>query len=96
MTKETNMKAYRFTTRISAEGTIQVPYSPSLFEEEVEVVILPKAKSVQTESIQTESIQTESAQSEGKAAEFVKKWRGLVTNDDPEKSKYEYLVNKYQ
>ncbi len=75
------MKAYRFVTKISERGTIQIPYNLALFEEEVEVVILPKIRP------QEEKI---------KAAEFVEKWRGLLAENDTEKSKYEYLADKYK
>ena len=61
------MKAYRFTTEVSAQGTIQIPYSSSLFDEEVEVVILPKSKPQEGKI---------------KAMEFVEKWQGFLIGND--------------
>lgn len=40
-----NMKAYRFITKISEKGTIQLPNYPNLFDKEFEIIILPKQKS---------------------------------------------------
>ncbi|MEM6843690.1 MAG: hypothetical protein AAF632_15790 [Bacteroidota bacterium] len=46
------MKTYRFTAKISEQGIIQVPYNPSLFEGEVEVVIMPRTELKATEFIE--------------------------------------------
>ena len=75
------MKAYRFTTKVSAQGTIQIPYSSSLFDEEVEVVILPKSKPQEGKI---------------NAMEFVEKWKGFLAGNDTDQLKYEYLSEKYK
>jgi len=75
------MSAYRFITKVSDSGTIQIPYNPSLFDKEVEIIILPKA---------------DPEKKKMKAAEFVEKWAGFLTDRDPDKSKFDYLTNKYK
>lgn len=75
------MRTYKFTTKISDNGTIKLPDNPDLFDKEVEIVIFtkPSKKSKQP-----------------KATEFVKKWAGFLLNVDPDKSKYDYLMDKYK
>lgn len=75
------MKAYRFATNVSEQGTIQVPYNPALFEGEVEVVILPKSKSLKDKM---------------KASQFIKKWGGFLTDNDTDRAKHDYLSEKYK
>lgn len=75
------MKAYRFTTKVSAQGTIQIPYSSSLFDEEVEVVILPKSKPQEGKI---------------KPMEFVEKWKGFLADHDTDQLRHEYLSEKYK
>ena len=36
------MRAYKFITKISENGTIQIPFKPGLYSKEVEIIILPK------------------------------------------------------
>ena len=36
------MKAYKFDTNISKDGTITIPFTPDLMGREVELIILPK------------------------------------------------------
>ena|SRR5690606_13021406 len=36
------MKAYRFLTKVSDSGAIQIPFELALFDQEVEVIILTK------------------------------------------------------
>ncbi len=75
------MKVYRYKTKISQEGTISVPLDPTLFNKEVDVIILQKEGRTEKELT---------------AKEFVKKWKGFLRNDDTEKSKYDYLSDKYK
>jgi len=75
------MKAYKFITKISGNGTIQIPYSPSLFNKEVEIIIVPKLTKRNKEL---------------KATEFVKKWAGFLKNTDIDNSRYDYLTEKYK
>jgi hypothetical protein len=58
------MKAFTFTTRISENGTIQIPFSSNLFEKEVEIIIIPK----------------QTKKNNRKANAFVKKWAGFLKN----------------
>lgn len=75
------MKAYRFITKISEKGTIQLPNYPNLFDKEVEVIILPKHKSKEGKM---------------KAEEFVDKWAGFLSDKDTNQAKYRYLSKKYE
>ena len=36
------MQAYKFNTHISDKGTISLPYEPTLFDKEVEIIVIPK------------------------------------------------------
>lgn len=75
------MKAYRFLVKVSETGMIQIPYDLSLYNSEVEIIILPKAKP------QEEKM---------KARDFVKKWAGFLSNSDTDQSKFDYLSDKYK
>lgn len=75
------MKAYRFIAKVSETGTIQIPYHPSLFTEEVEVVILPKS---------------EAKAEKARAATFVDKWAGVLSETDADTAKLKYLSDKYK
>lgn len=75
------MKAYKFHTKISDNGTIRIPYYPQLYDKEVEIIIVPKFK--------TEN-------KANSATEFVNKWAGFLKNSDIENSKYDYLSEKYK
>lgn len=77
------MNAYRFTTKISDTGTIQLPLDPKLFNKEVEVIILPKPLSIE-------------GKNPFKASEFVKKWAGFIKNKDTDNIKFDYLSEKYR
>lgn len=75
------MKAYRFEAKISKTGTIQIPFTPDLYNSEVEVIILPKTE---------KNLKTTSAR------EFVGKWSGFLRNEDTDNLKYKYLSEKYK
>ncbi|MGF1586274.1 MAG: hypothetical protein ACFCUM_13195 [Bacteroidales bacterium] len=75
------MKAYRYVTKVSGKGIIQIPYNPSLFDKEVEIIIVPKS---------------EPAKGKMKAANFVEKWAGFLSNNNTGNSKYNYLIDKYK
>jgi hypothetical protein len=75
------MRIFKFDTRVSSTGTIQIPYTPSLFEKEVELIIVPKSRK------KTKS-------SSGKS--FVKKWAGFLKDSDIDSSKNNYLSEKYK
>jgi hypothetical protein len=75
------MQAYRFETRISKKGTIQLPFNKQLIDREVEIIILPK----------------QDLKSDKKsAADFVKKWTGFLSSTNIEDSKFKYLNEKYK
>jgi hypothetical protein len=75
------MQAYRFETRISKKGTIQLPFNQQLVDREVEIIIIPKQdlKSNKNASI-----------------DFINKWAGFLSNMDTEDSKFQYLSEKYK
>ena len=75
------MRAFKFNTRISEDGTIHLPFTPSLFNREVELIIVPKHES-------------KSIKKAGR--EFVEKWAGFLNPSDTDFSKFEYLSEKYK
>lgn len=75
------MKAFKFITKISENGTIQIPYNLARFNKETEIIILPKL---------TEN------EKEHKTTEFVEKWAGFLKKTDIEYYKHDYLVEKYK
>lgn len=75
------MKAYRYKTRIFSTGKIIILVSPALYDKEVDVIILPKSRKKEREL---------------KAIDFVNRWTGFFKNGDIEKSKYDYLSEKYK
>jgi hypothetical protein len=75
------MRAFKFDTKISKDGTILLPYTPSLFNMEVEIIIVPK---------------TEKKKKKQTGREFVKKWAGFLNSTDTDSSKFDYLSEKYK
>jgi len=75
------MKAYRFQTKITKSGTIQIPFTPGIQEMEVEVIILPKEKKI------TKKLS---------AKDFIEKWSGFLNSENPDNLKYNYLSEKYK
>ncbi len=75
------MRAFKFETRISKDGTIQIPFTPSLYDTEVEIIIVPK-------NIKKISLKA--------GREFVKKWAGFLNSNDIDSSKFDYLSEKYK
>lgn len=75
------MRAFRFNTRISKTGTIQVPLDNQLYDKEVEVIILPRQEEKSTVS---------------NPVDFINKWSGFLSNQDVEDSRYRYLMEKYK
>ena len=75
------MRIFKFNTKISSNGTIQIPYTPSLFDKEVGLIIVPKSeKNVKINS----------------ARNFVNKWAGFLKNDNTDLLKNSYLSEKYK
>ena len=75
------MRVYKFNTVVSADGTIKIPYTPSLLDKEVEVIIVPK---------------TAEKKKDLTAKQFIEKWTGVLKTKDVDVSKYEYLKKKYK
>ena len=75
------MEAFRFITKVSDKGTIQLPHTPALFEREVEIIIIPKRTD---------------GKKKMKGAEFVKKWGGFLAGADVDQARYDYLSEKYK
>ncbi|HET7360504.1 MAG TPA: hypothetical protein VFI78_01075 [Salinimicrobium sp.] len=75
------MSAFKFKTKISENGTIQVPLGSSLYNKEVEIIIVPK---------QTKR------EKEFKATDFVNKWAGFLNDSNVDDIKYDYLMEKYK
>ncbi|MGE5393405.1 MAG: hypothetical protein ACM3P1_01610 [Candidatus Saccharibacteria bacterium] len=75
------MRAYKFKTRISEKGIIQIPIDPNLYNKEVEITIVPKLPRKKRQL---------------KATEFVNKWAGFLKNIDTDDAKYDYLSEKYK
>jgi len=80
--KEKNMKAYKFKTKVSGEGTIHVPNESDLRDREVEVIIISESE--------------EATGSNMKASDFVNKWAGFLSDSETDQSKLEYLTEKYK
>ena len=75
------MQAFRFETRITKNGLIQIPLSNQLFDKEVEIIILPKQKQ-KTVKISSSN--------------FVTKWTGFLKDSDTDDLKFQYLSEKYK
>lgn len=75
------MQAYRFETRITKNGLIQIPLSNQLFDKEVEIIILPKQKQ---KTVRLSS------------SDFVAKWTGFLNNSNTDNLKFQYLSEKYK
>jgi hypothetical protein len=75
------MQAFRFITRISKKGVIQLPVNSHLTDRDVEIIIIPKRSK---------------KSSKNAATDFVEKWAGFLTNSDIDDSKFQYLNEKYK
>ncbi|HEY5536023.1 MAG TPA: hypothetical protein VIL99_13950 [Ignavibacteria bacterium] len=75
------MQAYRFETRISKKGIIQLPFNQQLMDREVEIIILPKHNL---------------KLSKNASFDFVNKWAGFLGNINIEDLKFQYLSEKYK
>jgi hypothetical protein len=75
------MKAYKFKTKISKNGLIQIPFNPALFNKEVEITIVPRVTKLMEE---------------GKATDFVNKWAGFLNDPNVDDEKFKYLMEKYK
>ena len=74
------MRAFKFDTRISKDGTIQLPFTPSLFNTEVEIIIVPKEEKKLIKRA---------------GRKFVEQWAGFLNSNDTDSSKFDYLSEKY-
>ncbi|HAQ21523.1 MAG TPA: hypothetical protein DCR40_20180 [Prolixibacteraceae bacterium] len=73
------MRAFKFDTRISKDGTIQIPFTPSLFNTEVEIIIVPKEEKKRIKKA---------------GRKFVEQWVGFLKSEDTDSSKFDYLLNR--
>lgn len=74
------MRAFKFNARISEDGTIHLPFVPSLFNKEVELIVVPK-----------NDLKKKKA-----AKKFVEKWAGFLTFPNTDNSRLDYLREKYK
>lgn len=75
------MEAYKFKTKVSENGTISVPEGFDVKNKEVEVIIL------------NEVVQNAPKKS---MKEFLDKFSGILEGIDPDKAKYDYLMDKHK
>ena len=75
------MKTVKYELKVSAEGDIKIPRTPSLTNREVDIIIIPK---------------TERRSKKNAATKFVKKWGGIIENKNVDNSKLDYLSDKYK
>ena len=76
------MQTYRFDTRISKDGIIQLAYNQQLMGREVEIIIMPK-----------EDLKP----GKNTVSEFIDKWAGFLSvENNVEESKFHYLTEKYK
>ncbi len=75
------MKALRFITRISKSGNIHIPLDKSFYNKEVEIIIKERSGKNAKQL---------------KAVDFVNKWAGFLNTENTDKSKYNYLSEKYK
>lgn len=75
------MSSYKFITKISKKGIIQLPDNPALFNKEVEITIVPTKHK---------------RREKPRATEFVEKWGGFLKDVEIENSKYDYLMEKHK
>ena len=74
------MQAYKYDTRISDTGLIQIPLNADLLDREVEIIILPKHDKLSKKKL---------------AGDFIDKWSGFLSDIDIDEAKYNYLSEKY-
>ncbi|MGB3585265.1 MAG: hypothetical protein WBA23_01940 [Tunicatimonas sp.] len=75
-----NYESIQIYTKVSKTGTIQIPQNPSLFNKEIEVIILRRS---------------EIKEKKMKASEFIEKWTGFLSDVDADQSKLGYLSDTY-
>ena len=78
------MATFKFKTKISKEGTIEVPHRTELHNQEVEVTL---------------RIKEFDDNNQINAYRFLDKWTGFLKHskdDIHDNAKYEYLMNKYR
>ena len=79
------MQAYRFETKISKDGKIQIPSYNHLIDKDVEVIILSKSVSKTKRN---------------GVVKFLNKWSGFLKSPDTdieiEDAKYQYISEKYK
>ena len=76
------MNAYKFETKILKDGLIKIPEFSGYENQVVEIFIIPKKDKKVNEKITAE--------------EFINKWAGFLSQKNTDKTKYEYLSDKYK
>jgi hypothetical protein len=71
--KRLDMRAFKFNTTISKDGTIQIPFNPSLFSTEVEIIIVSKEERKRIQKA---------------GRKFVEQWSGFLNASDTDSSKF--------
>ncbi len=78
------METFKYNTRILKNGIIEIPEISKYAHRPVEVFIVLKEPDKLPVSKSSQSID-----------HFFEKWTGFMSNSDPDKSKLEYLEEKY-
>ncbi|TCD10224.1 hypothetical protein EZ449_10400 [Pedobacter frigidisoli] len=75
------MEAYKFKAKVSENGTIVVPDGFDVKNKEVEVIILDEVNLGRPKK---------------NMKEFLDKFSGVLEGIDPDKAKYDYLMEKHK
>lgn len=86
------MTTFRFSAKVSREGTIKIPNGTELSDKEVEVVISPKVDTRENNPEKYDAI------------DFLEEWSGVLkgkldndsTDENIMKIKYDYLMEKHK
>jgi hypothetical protein len=78
------MTTFRFSAKVSREGTIKIPNGTELSDKEVEVYLVQKENN------------SSSMKKDGKGVKFVKKWAGFLKDVHHDEAKHNYLMEKYK
>lgn len=90
------MKSYKFTTYITKEGTILLPEDQAHLRigKKVEVIISDILEPDKDQIALTNTDHPSSKKTS--AANFLKRWKGVLKGKKIEDARYTYLMNKYK
>jgi len=80
------MQTYRFHTRVSETGVISLPFPPALFNQNIELIVVPAVREKKKEQRYT-------------ASDFLKEWTGAfagLAEENTDDVKFAYLMNKHK